>query len=154
MELKIKENMNKEEEIEVIRKFYEALPENSYLHMMFEGCVGHCFENIMNDWAINPFEEMKRCYDDKVKAEIEANGLREQVGKLEIEVDKEIRVNKDTVEFYKGSIVELNNKIQKLMYDIDNYAMEVDRLNQEAKNQDEAIMRLKAKLYDLTIGDK
>ena len=62
----MQEVMTKDREIEIVSTFYNSLPEDSYLKIILKGMPEYCEEQIRNDWAINPLEELREC-DSKIK---------------------------------------------------------------------------------------
>lgn len=144
--------------LEQIRKIIEGLGEGSYVGTAFEGCFEDAESNIAMDAA----------YSWKARFEVQTKGLQEECDKSHREITR-LRAdiaglkaeNKDLNESrakYEGwaekrgeKIQELNKRLEEANKDLVNMydrcfaqATKLEELEQE-------IIKLKAKLYDLTV---
>jgi len=58
LKIKLGDNMSKAEEIEVLEKFLGALPEDSYLYLMFKGLAPWAVQQIEDDFGMNVIDTM------------------------------------------------------------------------------------------------
>lgn len=82
---KVKLN-SKAEEVQHLRRFYEALPEDSYLRGILEGIVEEAQRMIENDWAYSVVEAYHETQAARLNAELAAGKHREEAERLKKEV--------------------------------------------------------------------
>lgn len=133
--------LDKVTEIEIIHEFYKALPEDSYLKKILVNIPDYCEDQINNDWVICPLEE--------------ANGLQAGLEEKEAGITK----LEEKVEDITKLLVAAEAKAIRARDDEDRskvyYAAETEYYNkglQTIKDQEQQIIELKAKLYDVLIG--
>lgn len=128
-------------EVAIIKEFYAALPEDSYLKKILVNIPDYCEDQINNDWVICPLEE--------------ANGLQAGIEEKEAWITK----LEEKIEEQNKLIVAADKKAKRLEEDIarnkEVYNFEAEYYYaglQTVKEQEKVILELKAKLYDLLIG--
>lgn len=131
--------------LEQIRKIVEGLGKDSYIGTAFDGCFEIAVENIENDFACSMKER-------KEAAEAAEDGLRERVAQLQ----KTLAEDNAVIERHAKYIDQLearNNDLLQRLRQTEETAMEnlksLTRYQTKASQQEEEIIRLKAKLYDL-----
>lgn len=142
-------DLSKDQEKAIIKSFYEALPENSYLSMILEGMVAHCEEQITNDWAINPLVRLESVQE---KAEKQIEKEKEIItGKYEIEITKRDTLLKEADKVIARLKSDLDYiTTEKLSYEewYQESALELANYREEAIAGRNTILKLKAQLYD------
>ena len=149
----------KEQEIkalEKIRKIVNDLGEDSYIAIAFEGCFKDAEENIDNDFGVSMYSrwqgaekkigEYKKLRDELIK---EHNLLKFEFRNLKDEYETEA---KKLEHWYT---VEKENTQENIKYvaEIEKYTRSTEELTKQVKAQEETIMKLKAKLYDLMVKE-
>lgn len=131
--------------LEQIRKIVEGLGKDSYIGTAFDGCFEIAVENIENDFACSMKER-------KEAAEAAEDGLRERVAQLQ----KTLAEDNAVIERHAKYIDQLearNNDLLQRLRQTEETAMEnlksLNSYQTKASQQEEEIIRLKAKLYDL-----
>lgn len=131
--------------LEQIKKIVEGLGENSYIGTAFEGCFEIAEDNIKNDFACS----MKQAKEMAEKQFIDAKDIikcREQeLADREKEV-RELRKSADMLNSMRNELLERLHSAEEAGSKI---VDERSALSIKCKEQEEEIIRLKAKLYDL-----
>ena len=139
--------------LDKIRKIVAELGDDSYVAAAFEGCFEIAEQNIDNDWACSLKQQVESRDKEIFKLQLENSNLR-----LDLKAEKEYHER----EIQNLQTASSNCEILKI---------ENNRLNAELSNvtlieetnrayykdllamKDDEIIRLKAKLYDLTVGE-
>lgn len=146
--------------LDKICKIIAELGDDSYVATAFEGCFEVAEQNIDNDWAYS-FKQQVESKDNEIyKLRLENCNLR-----LDLKAEKEYHELalqnlqtassncadfKDTIQDLKAEINRLNAELSNVsLIEETNRAYYKDLLN----TKDDEIIRLKAKLYDLTAGE-
>lgn len=128
-----------------IRKIVEGLGENSHIGTAFEGCFEIAEENIENDFACSMKERREA-------AEAAEDSLREKVAQLQKTIAEDNAVIERNAK-YIDELEERNNDLLRRLRQTEETAMEnlesLTSYQTKASQQEEEIIRLKAKLYDL-----
>lgn len=128
-----------------IRKIVEGLGENSYIGTSFEGCFEIAEENIENDFACSMKERREA-------AEAAEDSLREKVAQLQKTLAEDNAVIERNAK-YIDELEERNNDLLRRLRQTEETAMKnlesLTSYQTKASQQEEEIIRLKAKLYDL-----
>lgn len=142
--------LTKNQEIEIINKFYEAIPEGSYLAALLKGLPQYCEQQILNDWAINPLEtvdSLKRQVADtnnrNASLQKQVEGLQKQVEELEGALTAAGYATEAAQQSAKN-LEESYNKTEAARH-----KAETARIVAESE-----VIRLKAKLYDYMVREQ
>ena len=131
--------------LEQIRKIVEGLGNNSYIGTAFEGCFEIAEENIENDSACSMKERREA-------AEAAEDSLRERVAQLQKTIAEDNAVIERNAK-YIDELEERNNDLLRRLRQTEETAMKnlesLTSYQTKASQQEEEIIRLKAKLYDL-----
>ncbi len=131
--------------LEQIRKIVENLGENSYVGSAFEGCFEIAEENISNDFACS----MKAC---KETAESQRD-YQYKKNKVLADKIKDYETNLNFTQMERDEVMKQNEALRKRAELAEQHMkLEAERANKgwaKVKAQEEEIIRLKAKLYDL-----
>ncbi len=149
--------MTKAEErkaLEQIKAIVEALGNDSYIGMAFDGCFEIAAENIENDWGCSLKKDVEDLEDEVEYFKEQYNSMKEKMARL-----KEKKDNLREALEAKVSDLEQRNENQAWM--IDNGTKLIREKNDklwEAENRIEKLemenMKLKAKLYDLMMAEQ
>jgi len=141
------QDLTKAQEIEIINKFYEALPEGSYLKSIFKGLPGYCEQQIENDWGISPLETIDHQYK-------EAGEHRAKVAQVEKERDAALEERNRAQQEAKAATEALaaqKDLTENWVKSFKEKQLEAHELNAKVQDQAQEIIKLKAKLYDLMV---
>lgn len=136
-----------------IRKIIDTLGEDSFVAAAFEGCFEVAEQNIDNDWACSLKEQVESRDKEIFKLQLENSNLR-----LDLKAEKEyhelaiknFQTASSNCEILKIENNRLNAELSNVsLIEETNRAYYKDLLN----TKDDEIIRLKAKLYDLTAGE-
>lgn len=149
----------KEQEIkalEKIRKIVNDLGEDSYIAIAFEGCFKDAEENIDNDFGVSMYsrwqgaekkiEEYKKLRDELIR---DYNLLKNENKQLKADLER-VEENR---EYWYTKANETTQETIKYVAEIETYKKSTEELTKQVKAQEETIMKLKAKLYDLTVKE-
>ena len=131
--------------LEQIKKIVASLGENSYIATAFEGCFEIAEENIENDFGCS----MKQ---RKEAAEYAEDKLREKVAKLENSAKaQETNLHLAQTELEESRRVNdvLRNRAEMAEKAMKAHEEHAAFLEEKAAKQEQEIIALKAKLYDL-----
>lgn len=131
--------------LEQIRKIVEGLGKDSYIGTAFDGCFEIAVENIENDFACSMKER-------KEAAEAAEDGLRERVAQLQKTLEEDNVVIERHAKYIDQLEARNNDLLQRLRQTEETAMENLKSLNSyqtKASQQEEEIIRLKAKLYDL-----
>lgn len=136
--------------LDKIRKIIADLGEDSYVATAFEGCFEVAEQNIDNDWACSLKEQVESRDKEIFKLQLENSNLR-----LDLKAEKEyhelavqnLQTTSSNCEILKVENNRLNAELSNVsLIEETNRSYYKDLLN----TKDDEIIRLKAKLYDLT----
>lgn len=139
--------------LDKIRKIIADLGEDSYVAAAFEGCFEIAEQNIDNDWACSLKEQVESRDKEIFKLQLENSNLR-----LDLKAEKEyhelalqdLQIASSNCEILKIENNRLNAELSNVsLIEETNRDYYKDLLN----TKDDEIIRLKAKLYDLTIEE-
>lgn len=128
--------------LDQIRKIIEGLGNDSYIGIAVEGMLEDAAENIENDFALS----MKDRFDhqQKINAELED---KYQKAKAEVELARR------TVVEESDRRKQIAARLQEAENNSADQITEIIQLREQAKEQADQIIRLKAKLYDLMTAE-
>lgn len=152
-------NMSKVQEIEVITKFMEALPEGSYLASILKGMTRYCTQQIEDDFGISPLDTIEA--RDEVIEKLRRESAQE-IEKVKSGAALQISNQRQTIEEACRLQERNQDEIKKQASRIETLVSNADdmraRWNEEASRARKAeielgqanaeILRLKAKLFD------
>ena len=136
-----------------IRKIIAELGEDSYVAAAFEGCFEVAEQNIDNDWACSLKQQVESRDKEIFKLQLENSNL-----KLDLKAEKEYHElalqDLQTISANHETLIVENNRLNA---ELNNVTL-IEETNREYYKdllamKDDEIIRLKAKLYDLTIGE-
>ena len=143
--------------MEAIRKIVNGLGENSYIGSAMEGVWEIMEDNIDNDFACS----MGYRLEEKDR---EITGLKARIAKLESdraedkEKLREMTVAKNMAEVAESNANEHVEFLKKTLLDTDakvsDLTARIEDMKATARDRDDLIIRLKAKLYDLMVSDE
>ena len=136
--------------LEKIEKIIAELGEDSYIGMAFKGCITDAADNIENDWAMSMYDRWQDA-ENKIK---QYKGIRDEL----VEENKGLkaeteRLNKQIA--YDDQKLDTALKNAQTAYDW--YSKEQEKtagLEKRIAEQDQTIIELKAKLYDMMTAGK
>lgn len=131
--------------LEQIKKIVEGLGENSYIGTAFEGCFEIAEDNIKNDFACS----MKQAKEMAEKQFIDAKDIIKCREQELADREKEVRELRDSLEHQTDYTKELLERLRSTEEAGSKIVDERTALSIKCKEQEEEIIRLKAKLYDL-----
>lgn len=131
--------------LEQIKKIVEGLGENSYIGTAFEGCFEIAEDNIKNDFACS----MKQAKEMAEKQFIDAKDIIKCREQELADREKEVRELRDSLEHQTDYTKELLERLRSTEEAGSKIVDERSALSIKCKEQEEEIIRLKAKLYDL-----
>ena len=131
--------------LEQIKKIVEGLGENSYIGTAFEGCFEIAEDNIKNDFACS----MKQAKEMAEKQFIDAKDIIKCREQELADREKEVRELRDSLEHQTDYTKELLERLRSTEEAGSKIVDERPALSIKCKEQEEEIIRLKAKLYDL-----
>ena len=149
---KLETGADKLTEINHYKEWVESLPEDTYLYRMFKGTEREVEQQIANDFGQNwmdRFQELYKMVEDAKQAVKETKQAKEHW---------ESRLNEREIEFGKREqelLSELNyhrNVIDAQKEEQRRQHKEISRLKEAVLEQEKIILKLKAKLYDLTLS--
>ena len=139
--------------LDKIRKIIAELGNDSYVAAAFEGCFEVAEQNIDNDWACSLKQQVESKDKEIQELQLENSNLR-----LDLKAEKEyhelavqnLQTASSNCEILKTENNRLNAELTNTsLIEETNRAYYKDLLN----TKDDEIIRLKAKLYDLTTGE-
>lgn len=139
--------------LDKIRKIIAELGDDSYVAAAFEGCFEVAEQNIDNDWACSLKEQVESRDKEIHELQLENSNLR-----LDLKAEKEyhelalqnLQTTSSNCEILKIENNRLNAELSDVsLIEETNQDYYKDLLN----TKDDEIIRLKAKLYDLTAGE-
>ena len=139
--------------LDKIRKIIAELGNDSYVAAAFEGCFEVAEQNIDNDWACSLKQQVESKDKEIQELQLENSNLR-----LDLKAEKEyhelavqnLQTASSNCEILKIENNRLNTELSNVtLIEETNRAYYKDLLN----TKDDEIIRLKAKLYDLTTGE-
>ena len=131
--------------LEQIKKIVEGLGENSYIGTAFEGCFEIAEDNIKNDFACS----MKQAKEMAEKQFVEAKDIIKCREQELADREKEVRELRKTADMLNSMRNELLERLHSTEEAGSKIVDERSALSIKCKEQEEEIIRLKAKLYDL-----
>jgi len=139
--------------LDKIRKIVAELGDDSYVAAAFEGCFEVAEQNIDNDWACSLKEQVESRDKEIFKLQLENSNLR-----LDLKAEKEyheLAVQNLQTASSNCEILKIENN--RLNAELSNVSL-IEETNQDyykdlLNTKDDEIIRLKAKLYDLTAGE-
>ena len=131
--------------LEQIKKIVEGLGENSYIGTAFEGCFEIAEDNIKNDFACS----MKQAKEMAEKQFIDAKDIIKCREQELADREKEVRELRKTADMLNSMRNELLERLRSTEEAGCKIVDERSALSIKCKEQEEEIIRLKAKLYDL-----
>ena len=131
--------------LEQIKKIVEGLGENSYIGTAFEGCFEIAEDNIKNDFACS----MKQAKEMAEKQFVEAKDIIKCREQELADREKEVRELRKTADMLNSMRNELLERLRIAEEAGSKIVDERSALSIKCKEQEEEIIRLKAKLYDL-----
>lgn len=143
-----------------IRKIIDTLGADSYVAAAFDGCFEVAEQNIDNDWACSLKEQIESRNKEIFKLQLENSNLR-----LDLKAEKEyhelaiknLQTASSNCADFKDTIQDLKTEINRLNAELSNVSL-IEETNRAyykdlLNTKDDEIIRLKAKLYDLTTGE-
>lgn len=131
--------------LEQIKKIVEGLGENSYIGTAFEGCFEIAESNIDNDYSCS----MKQRVDYTNEQLSEAKDIIKCREQELADREKEVRELRKTADMLNSMRNELLERLRSTEEAGSKIVDERSALSIKCKEQEEEIIRLKAKLYDL-----
>ena len=131
--------------LEQIKKIVEGLGENSHIGTAFEGCFEIAEDNIKNDFACSMKQEKEMAEKQFVEAKDIIKCREQELADREKEV-LELRKTADMLNSMRNELLERLRSTEEAGSKI---VDERSALSIKCKKQEEEIIRLKAKLYDL-----
>lgn len=146
--------------LDKIRKIVAELGEDSYVATAFEGCFEVAEQNIDNDWACSLKQQVESRDKEIHNLQLENSNLR-----LDLKAEKEyhelalqnLQAASSNCADFKDTIQDLKTEINRLNAELSNVSL-IEETNRAyykdlLNTQENKIVHLKAKLYDLTAGE-
>lgn len=135
-----------------IKKIVEGLGEGSYIGTAFEGCFEIAEENIENDWASSAqfYIDKVATLNEQLDAQRRIRQQNEQTIKAKEDTIRrqmeQIKGLEDKIEYAKASAKGAQQETDKALIDLGDKVLEQSA---KIKAQEQEIIQLKAKLYDM-----
>ena len=139
--------------LDKIRKIIADLGEDSYVATAFEGCFEVAEQNIDNDWACSLKQQVESRDKEVFKLQLENSNLR-----LDLKAEKEYHeLALQNLQTASSNCEILKIENNRLNAELNNVTL-IEETNRDYYKdllamKDDEIIRLKAKLYDLTAGE-
>ena len=147
----------KQQEIDQLKRFLDRLEPGGYLDQIFSGVLGYVERDIRNDMAYNLVTIIRRLDDnwseckveltrvdtEREKMRVENVALKTQIAELKAKVEE----LKDADENHENAcryVETLEDQLEQCRVKVE----EAERLRVKNAEQEEEILKLKAKLYD------
>ncbi len=135
-----------------IKRIVEGLGEDSYIGMAFDGCFEMAESNIENDFANNPKEAIHNLRVNLEAAQKSAKDNKEAYDRLYERLQDKLEIKDDIIRKDDERIADLLGQVKEASEVVGAKVRENAELEAKVAMQEQEIMKLKAKLYDLMVG--